>query len=248
MGCDGVSVHMRRAYVGGSRTAPTEAVAGPALCDPMVRKHPPQCPIALRVCVIPVGAFRETPAGDVGRTGILRCRGVCMPVCGARTWAVHEPPLRRRGRPGVVVCDVVCMPVCVVRTWAVHEPPLRRRCPAWRCAMPWCVCRFAVGVCVIPVGAVRETPAGYVVCRPGVVRCRGVFMPICVVRTWAVREPPLRRCWPARCCAILWCMYAHLRRADVGGSRTAPTEAMPAWCCAMPRCNARSRCVYVSFP
>ena len=29
---------------------------------------------------------------------------------------------------------------------------------------------IAVRLCVIPVGAVRETPAGHVVCHPGVVR------------------------------------------------------------------------------
>ena len=54
--------HLRRADMGGSRTAPTETLAGQALCDAVVRERPPQRPIAVRVCAIPVGAFRETPA------------------------------------------------------------------------------------------------------------------------------------------------------------------------------------------
>ena len=155
--------------------------------------------------------------------------------------------------------------------------------PAWCYAIRWCVNIRCMPECVIPVGAFRETPAGYVVCRPGVEGCRGVWIPVCGVRTWAFHEPPLRRrgrpgvarCHdampdrvgrmrhsrrgvsrnarrirhlPARRCGMRRCMHARLRRVVVGVSRTAPTEARPARCRAMPRCNARSRYAYVSFP
>ena len=63
--------HLRRADVGGSRTAHTEMLAGLVLRDATL-----QCPIALRVCVIPVGAFRETPARRLPgvRRGSIRQR------------------------------------------------------------------------------------------------------------------------------------------------------------------------------
>ena len=57
-------------------------------------------------------------------------------------------------------------------------------------------CPIALRICVIPVGAFRETPA---------------------------RRSPGRLAW---CCALRRCMHAHLRRGDVGGSRTAPTEML----------------------
>ena len=39
---------------------------------PVSRDATMQCPIALRVCVIPVGAFRETPGGCVVcRPGVM---------------------------------------------------------------------------------------------------------------------------------------------------------------------------------
>ena len=169
----------------------------------MLRDTTMQCPIALRVCVILVGAVRETPAGyAVCRPGVVGCAGVCMPVCVVRTWAFLEPPLRRCLPAWCCAMrrcmNTRCMSGFVIPVGAVRETPLRRRrsCPAlWDAVVrerpPQCP--IALRVCVIPVGAFRETPAGHAVCRPGVVRCRGVCVHVCVVRSWAFHETPLRR-------------------------------------------------------
>ena len=63
---------LRYADMGGSRTAPTAMLAGLVLRDATM-----QCPIAVGVCVIPLGAVRETTAGYVVcRPGIVRCHCV----------------------------------------------------------------------------------------------------------------------------------------------------------------------------
>ena len=123
--------HLHRAVVGGSRTAPTEMLAGQALCDAVVR----ECPIALSVCVIPVGAVRETSA--------------------------RRSPGRRPAMPWCMYAHLRRAVVGGSRT----APTEMSAGPVLRDVTMQCP--IAVPECFIPVGAFRETPA----CRsPGVRR------------------------------------------------------------------------------